>query len=523
MIRRMDVSATLKTFTALFALLTVFVYLGEIYRFVVDVVRHDFDLDESGSIGWLLTSVGTGIVAAFTPLAFIAWDWVARQPWRYLAAVNGALLGAVAFAGISALIAFPVQFLLEDLYEPGAVARIVLAATILALLAIFVTWMVSGSGRVRATMKWTVILIVALVLGGLLLPAFEDLANRDSREIIEELIGISAYGIGIAFFAWLIVRAVRHRIVLSGDRPRELFLGAIHRKGFWARLAFLTGLPSSLWNLAALKSPAFWAFLLARPVVYAGFLVLTGGLTLLNPAMPTAVGVVIIVGGHLMFYGAKRLAARYPWNPDRRIDARKPILFLRSFENDQLRFRRPWWHLVGRWFDLWSFRRNADEAMIDEIAQYGPVVALGMPGETKVPFGARRYYSSHDNWQDIVTQTARDAQAIVIAAGTSPGVQWEYDLLAREKLHDKTLLLFPPTASDNEPEQNIAALTAFTSSAAGDVSVPDDGELVALLPSRDGAPVLLTARQATASAYVGAIRGFFQKCSVDELADPLLL
>ena len=47
------------------------------------------------------------------------------------------------------------------------------------------------------------------------------------------------------------------------------------------------------------------------------------------------------------------------------------------------------------------------EAMIDEIAQYGPVVALGMPGEKKIPFGAMRYYSTHEDWQKIVTETAK--------------------------------------------------------------------------------------------------------------------
>ena len=47
-----------------------------------------------------------------------------------------------------------------------------------------------------------------------------------------------------------------------------------------------------------------------------------------------------------------------------------------------------------------SWRRNADEALIDEIAQYGPVVALGRPGEKHVPFGAQRHYEAHETWQE---------------------------------------------------------------------------------------------------------------------------
>ena len=161
--------------------------------------------------------------------------------------------------------------------------------------------------------------------------------------------------------AWLVVRAVRHRIILSGDRPRELFLGALHRKGFWVRLAFLAGLPSSLWHTSAMKTSAFWAFLLARPMVYSGLIFLQSNANLqLGAKTLIGGGLVLIVGGHVLFYSAKRRAANYTWVPENPSDSRPPVLFLRSFEDDQLKFRRPWWDIIGRWLDLWSFRRNAD-------------------------------------------------------------------------------------------------------------------------------------------------------------------
>ena len=525
MIRRMDVSATLKTFSAAFAFLTVVFYLQDIFGFVVDTFRYELDLVNADSIGWFASSVGLMIIAAFTPLAFILWDWVARQPWRVLAAVNGVLLGSLAAAGLAGLLGAFLWFVVEQFDEMTIVERGILSAVVGASLAVVTTWMVGRSRRLRLSMMAIVVAAVAAVLFAFLYGIIYDVLQGGRGDPREELIHLLGLGFSVVSGAWLLIRTIRHRIILSGNRPRELFLGALYRKGFWVRLAFLVGLPSSLWNLAAMITPAFWAFLLARPAFYGGVLVLLGAAGQLDPAQRILLGVALVVSGHLLFYVAKRLASRRAWEPDKVTDTRAPVLFLRSFEDDQLRFRRPWWKFIDRWFDLWSFRRNADEAMIDEIAQYGPVVALGMPGEDRVPFGARRYYSSHDDWQDIVTKIATAAQAIVIAAGTSPGVQWEYALLARENLQGKTLLLFPPASTAEGRARNSDALRAFTDAVdiAHDYTVPEGQEMIALLPSADGPPTLLTSNKATASAYVAAVRGYFQECTVDELADPLLI
>ena len=95
----------------------------------------------------------------------------------------------------------------------------------------------------------------------------------------------------------------------------------------------------------------------------------------------------MLAAGHGLFAWGKRSAAAMPWHPlQNSDDERAPVLFLRSFEDDQFQFRRPSWQLHMRWFDLWSFRRNVNEAMIDEVALYGPVVALGRPGDREAPF-----------------------------------------------------------------------------------------------------------------------------------------
>ena len=158
--------------------------------------------------------------------------------------------------------------------------------------------------------------------------------------------------------------------------------------------------------------------------------------------------------------------------------------------------------------------------MIDEIAQYGPVVALGVPGEEKVPFGARRYYSSHEAWQDIVTKTAKSAQAIVIGAGDSPSLKWEYELLTREGLLDQIVLLFPPTLAGSGANKTALDIFAKTTKIDTDFDIPAGRNLIALLQCETG-PQLLTAADATISAYVLALRAYFQKASADQLADSL--
>jgi hypothetical protein len=511
MVRRMDVSATLKSFVVVVAVLLVWtnlVTIGEMLRSgMLEIVDDP---------GFLAAWIGTAAVAAVGPLAFVLWDWVARRPWRHLAAITGAAIGGIGFAAVGGVLDILCYSMTEQVDTEISPEWLVLTGLIGVI-----GWLLAmarrrpGFARRLSTLAAAVLLAAIFVV---LLRRTIDVSQTTWREQLG-LVGVLA---AVPVAAWLFTRAVRHRIVLSGDHPRELMLGAIHRKGFWARLAFLAGLPSSLWHVRAMTRPAFWAFLVARPLVYAGVLVLLGNADLgVGPVATAGVGAGAIIGGHALFLLGKRLAARYIWDPEHPDDPRPPILFLRSFEDDQLRFRRPAWDLAGRWLDLWSFRRNIDEALIDEIAQYGPVVALGMPGETRVPFGAMRYYSKHEDWQRIVTETAQRAQAIVIGAGSTPGVLWEYGLLAREKLVDRSLLLFPPTGSGGDA--SAAALRAFaqaTGTATGQSTVDDDGRLIALLTA-DAGPTLLQAREPDAAAYLVAVRAHFQRTTATQLADPL--
>ena len=85
-----------------------------------------------------------------------------------------------------------------------------------------------------------------------------------------------------------------------------------------------------------------------------------------------------------------------------RNDSDPPILFLRSFRNDQVAlaqsYRTPLRWLLGRM----RRRHYLDHMLVEEFAAYGPTVALGRPGEPTPPFGVWRSYlhdASDEAWQ----------------------------------------------------------------------------------------------------------------------------
>jgi hypothetical protein len=100
-------------------------------------------------------------------------------------------------------------------------------------------------------------------------------------------------------------------------------------------------------------------------------------------------------------------------------------------------------------------------------------------------------------------------------------VLWEYELLARERLLDRTLLLFRATKDASAAKGR--ALAAFQRVAAGGPSgvLPPGREPVALLQTASG-PALLVAQQATAAACVVALRAHFQGHDARRLYDPAL-
>ncbi|MDH3691256.1 MAG: hypothetical protein OEU36_17570 [Gammaproteobacteria bacterium] len=123
-----------------------------------------------------------------------------------------------------------------------------------------------------------------------------------------------------------------------------------------------------------------------------------------------------------------------------RDDPRRPVLFLRSFSADEKGAREVDEDVYGYSFipDM-----TEEEAFTKVLRQVGPVVAIGRPGERLPQRGAARVYVSDDKWKAVVERLMRESRLVVIRAGSSAGLQWEF-AKARDNLKPSQLILVAP-------------------------------------------------------------------------------
>jgi hypothetical protein len=84
-----------------------------------------------------------------------------------------------------------------------------------------------------------------------------------------------------------------------------------------------------------------------------------------------------------------------------------------------------------------------EESIADQLRPFGPLVAIGKPGETLPQLGASRNYYSGSEWQAAALELMREAVLIVVIAGLSPGLRWELEALAHAGHQSKLLVLMP--------------------------------------------------------------------------------
>ncbi|PQZ92924.1 hypothetical protein CQ018_10660 [Arthrobacter sp. MYb227] len=233
-------------------------------------------------------------------------------------------------------------------------------------------------------------------------------------------------------------------------------------------------------------------FLIAGLLILAGTLVVTflhrrspdeelGGRWLLAEALATALSTTVVVAG-IFFVGTAGIGftmgngqlvrtlslvmlvlglavvgfAHYPAQFFRRLampaikrtlerDKRAPVLFLRSFQDDDLWVRI---HPSSRPSPAMRLALLNDSTFEDLIAwqsaRVGPVIAIGQPGTRLQPLGAVRDYFSDDEWQTAVLRRINIASAVVFVVGRSPGAQWELAQLRERGALGKTVFVFPP-------------------------------------------------------------------------------
>ena len=128
------------------------------------------------------------------------------------------------------------------------------------------------------------------------------------------------------------------------------------------------------------------------------------------------------------------------------VDRRPPILFLRSFDDDEKdKFKR--WDKAFLDFSL-------ETRLSNHFSRFGPFIAIGSPKETVPQLGAARVLLSDDEWQPRVLSWMRNAKLIIMYSGKTHWVNWELRQLVQNECTTRLLLMVPEIKSWRRSKRN---------------------------------------------------------------------
>ena len=169
------------------------------------------------------------------------------------------------------------------------------------------------------------------------------------------------------------------------------------------------------------------------------------------------------------------------------LDKRPPVLILRSFRDDEIRAQGA--ALVVQAEapkkDSKDEKPTLEERLSTAVSGRGPVIALGVPGENVRPLGAARDYVAANDWQNAIRQMMCDAQAIVVIAGSSPGLAWELAEIRQHGFLAKTIVAVPSpvkaVSSSTGASEDKTVLTLFARRTDVEPGVDAEGRIRAVL------------------------------------------
>jgi hypothetical protein len=127
-------------------------------------------------------------------------------------------------------------------------------------------------------------------------------------------------------------------------------------------------------------------------------------------------------------------------------DPRGAVLYLRNFAADEKTKVGMRDLLLLPLLPSWSFRGK--ELHIRRVfGEYGPLIAIGKPGDRTPPIGAFRIFVN-DEWQELVVDLMNRSQLVIIRAALGPGLEWELQQVARRVSPHRVVLFLPYRRSD---------------------------------------------------------------------------
>lgn len=145
-------------------------------------------------------------------------------------------------------------------------------------------------------------------------------------------------------------------------------------------------------------------------------------------------------------------------------DLRKPIIYLRSFDDDEI---------VPKQFIVnLGFGETDEEALSHIFNQIGPFIAIGRPGENLPILGAYRKYTSDEEWQNVVAELLNQAQFIVFKLNDSHGLRWEFTYAIKQLEPCRIIIYFPLAVGKNKMEAQCERFYKIISSLAPEIRFP---------------------------------------------------
>lgn len=119
-------------------------------------------------------------------------------------------------------------------------------------------------------------------------------------------------------------------------------------------------------------------------------------------------------------------------------DKRAPILFLRSFTDDEQE------RYMGAGYSKRSLLDfSLETRLANHFFRFGPFVAIGSPKESLPQLGAARVLLPDDQWHERVLGWIRDAAVVVMYGGKTAWVNWELAQILQSGSATRLILLIP--------------------------------------------------------------------------------
>jgi hypothetical protein len=184
------------------------------------------------------------------------------------------------------------------------------------------------------------------------------------------------------------------------------------------------------------------------------------------------------------------------------LDARPPILFLRSFADDQKV------HYANSRTAFLDF--SLETRLANHFHRFGPFIAIGSPKDTVPQPGAARVRLSDDEWQGRVVEWISTASVIIMYCGTTGWVNWELRQIVERGRAISLILMFPENTNwrSSRRKADIAARaeqirTVFRDTPWAEelMAFNDFGGLRAMLFRADGSMLMIKSRSRSRDAY----------------------